>query len=204
MTDHTYGAWEKQREVDPETCSPHNWYADRLSNERVCVRCSTREPLPPRKIHETAVIGGPAQWRGHTTVFPVDIHPTATVGPLTQIDAGCERPTIIGAYTQVMGHVHVGHGVQIGRGCDIASGTVIAGEATLQDFIRVGIGALISPFVTIGDGARIGAGAVVVEDVPAGEVWVGNPAHKLRVLNSRELLWMMRTAQETAAWESAS
>ena len=34
--------------------------------------------------------------------------------------------------------------------------------------------------VTIGEGALIGAGSVVTKNVPAGEVWVGNPAKFLR------------------------
>ena len=33
---------------------------------------------------------------------------------------------------------------------------------------------------TIGENAMIGAGSVVTKDVPAGEVWVGNPAHFVR------------------------
>lgn len=41
----------------------------------------------------------------------------------------------------------------------------------------IGAGAVILPGLTIGPGALIGAGAVVTRDVPAGEQWIGNPAH---------------------------
>lgn len=40
----------------------------------------------------------------------------------------------------------------------------------------IGAGATILPGLTIGANAMIGAGAVVTKDVPAGEVWAGNPA----------------------------
>ena len=30
--------------------------------------------------------------------------------------------------------------------------------------------------ITIGEGAMVGAGSVVTQDVPAQEIWVGNPA----------------------------
>lgn len=44
---------------------------------------------------------------------------------------------------------------------------------------RIGARAIILASVhEIGDGAVVGAGAVVTHDVPAGEVWVGNPARK--------------------------
>ena len=44
----------------------------------------------------------------------------------------------------------------------------------------IGANATIICGVTIGENAMIGAGAVVTKDVPAGEVWVGNPAKFLR------------------------
>lgn len=44
----------------------------------------------------------------------------------------------------------------------------------------IGANATIVCGVIIGEKALIGAGAVVTKDVPAGEVWVGNPARKLR------------------------
>lgn len=40
----------------------------------------------------------------------------------------------------------------------------------------IGANATILGGVTIGPGAMIGAGSVVTRDVPAGELWVGNPA----------------------------
>ncbi|WP_269633919.1 acyltransferase [Pelomonas sp. BJYL3] len=40
----------------------------------------------------------------------------------------------------------------------------------------IGANATILGGVTIGEGALIGAGSVVTRDVPAGELWVGNPA----------------------------
>lgn len=40
----------------------------------------------------------------------------------------------------------------------------------------VGAGSTILPGLTIGENAMIGAGSVVTKNVPAGEVWVGNPA----------------------------
>ncbi len=40
----------------------------------------------------------------------------------------------------------------------------------------IGAGSTILGGVTIGEGAMIGAGSVVTKDVPAGELWLGNPA----------------------------
>ena len=44
----------------------------------------------------------------------------------------------------------------------------------------IGANATILCGITIGENAMIGAGSVVTKDVPAGEVWVGNPAEYLR------------------------
>lgn len=40
----------------------------------------------------------------------------------------------------------------------------------------IGANATILAGVTIGENALIGAGSVVTKDVPAGEIWIGNPA----------------------------
>ena len=40
----------------------------------------------------------------------------------------------------------------------------------------IGAGSVILPGITIGEGAFVAAGSVVTKDVPAGELWMGNPA----------------------------
>lgn len=44
----------------------------------------------------------------------------------------------------------------------------------------IGANATILAGITIGENAMVGAGCVVTKDVPANEVWVGNPARFLR------------------------
>lgn len=44
----------------------------------------------------------------------------------------------------------------------------------------IGSGATILCGVTIGDEAIVGAGSVVTKSVPAGQIWVGNPAQFFR------------------------
>lgn len=44
----------------------------------------------------------------------------------------------------------------------------------------IGANSTICPGVTIGEGSMIGAGSVVTKNVPAGELWLGNPAKFIR------------------------
>ena len=44
----------------------------------------------------------------------------------------------------------------------------------------VGAGSTLLPGITIGEKSMIGAGSVVTKNVPAGEVWVGNPARFIK------------------------
>ena len=53
-------------------------------------------------------------------------------------------------------------------------------QTTVKQGASIGAGSTILCGVTIGDHAIIGIGSVVTKDVPAGEVWVGNPARFLK------------------------
>jgi acyl-[acyl carrier protein]--UDP-N-acetylglucosamine O-acyltransferase len=133
-------------------------------------------------IHPTAVIGDPPEhrdWKPGDPMFAPMIAESARINAFVTVDAGLRGPTEIWDRVFLMAHVHIGHDARISYDCELAPGTVIGGHATLYPGVRCGIGVLVKPFVRIGPGARIGMGAVVTKDVPAGEVWVGNPARKL-------------------------
>ena len=93
---------------------------------------------------------------------------------------------------QIGGGLYIPHGVGIvvggttviGEDCTLLQGVTL-GEArfdrddcpTVGDRVTCGAGAKILGGISIGDDAFIGAGAVVLDDVPAGHVAVGVPAH---------------------------
>ena len=53
-------------------------------------------------------------------------------------------------------------------------------RTTIKQGASIGAGCTLLCGITIGENAMIGAGSVVTKDVPAGELWVGNPARFLR------------------------
>ena len=51
---------------------------------------------------------------------------------------------------------------------------------TIKKGASIGAGAVVLGGVNIGEKAMIGVGSVVTHDVPAGELWYGNPARFIR------------------------
>ena len=168
--------------------------------------------MRPTGIHATAVVGSPPEhreWQLGNKVFKPVIDQSARVNAFVTIDGGFKAPTRVGARSFIMAHCHVGHDAEIGEDCELAPGTVIGGHVKLGNKVRCGVGVLVKPFVKVGDGARLGMGAVVNRDVPAGEVWVGNPAEEIGDFKKRrhfmveleefQLEWMERDRETEKA-----
>ena len=49
-------------------------------------------------------------------------------------------------------------------------------KTTIKKFAVIGANATILGGITIGESALVGAGSVVTKDIPANEIWAGNPA----------------------------
>ena len=57
------------------------------------------------------------------------------------------------------------------------------GPVVIEDHVFIGAHSTILKGVTIGAGAVIGACSLVARDIPAGEIWAGNPARYVGLLN---------------------
>lgn len=83
--------------------------------------------------------------------------------------------------------IHIARGVRITVGSillthfmDVSTGTYLRGEIHIGENVHIGCNTVICKPVTIGANSIIGAGSVVTKDIPANEVWAGNPARFIR------------------------
>lgn len=152
------------------------WHAD-LTGLWPCGDGINPPPEGWPNISKSAVIGErPYHHAGDAGEgVPVLLNREVSIGALTVVAAGHKRNTVIGR-SYIGSQVHVGHDTVIGDGCDIHAGTIIGGFVTIEDDVKIGIGAKIRPHRKIGKGSYIGMGSVVTKDVPPGEVWFGSPA----------------------------
>ena len=116
------------------------------------------------------------------------VHPTASVpqgsslGPGTLLLAGVviTTPLRIGAHVVAMPNVLITHDDKIGDGVTFAGRASLGGGVTVEECAYIGQGASVREMICIGACAVVGMGSVVLQDVPAGEVWAGVPAKRIR------------------------
>ena len=58
-------------------------------------------------------------------------------------------------------------------------------QTVIRRGASIGAGSVILCGIEIGEGAMVGAGSVVTKNVPAGELWVGNPARFVKVIKEK-------------------
>lgn len=124
------------------------------------------------------------------------VFPEAVIGHNCNICANViiENDVVIGD------NVTIKSGVQLWDGITLCDNVFIGPNATftndryprsknpdwIMERITIGNGATIGanstilPGVKIGEKAMVGAGSVVTKDIPAGELWIGNPARFIR------------------------
>ena len=120
------------------------------------------------------------------------IFPEAKIGENCNICAGVliENNVVIG------NNVTIKSGVQLWNGITVEDNVFIGPNATFTNDIfprskqypecpmktvlkkgcSIGANATIIAGNTIGENSMVGAGSVVTKDIPAGEIWIGNPA----------------------------
>lgn len=76
----------------------------------------------------------------------------------------------------------------VGRGCTVGHGAILH-SCTLHDHAFVGFGARVLDGCTVATDGALAAGAVLTpgKTVRSGELWAGNPARLLRLLQPEEI-----------------
>lgn len=125
--------------------------------------------------------------------------------PKAKIGDNCN----ICSHCMIENNVHIGNNVTIKNGVQLWDGMSIEDDVfiganvtftndkyprskqafellsiTIKKGASIGAGCSVIGGITIGEGAMIGTGSVVTKDVPAGELWFGNPAKFIRKIDN--------------------
>lgn len=150
--------------------------------EALVCACVASPDDPLRRLALVERLALPAE-RYATLVHPAAVvAASASLGPGTVVHATTvlTADIEIGAHVALMPAVVLTHDDVVGDGVTCGAGARVAGGVTIGAGAYIGSGALLRESLTIGAGAVVGMGAVVTRPVPAGEVWAGVPAVRLR------------------------
>jgi UDP-2-acetamido-3-amino-2,3-dideoxy-glucuronate N-acetyltransferase len=128
----------------------------------------------------------------------VVVLPKATIGENCNICAHCfiENDVVVGNNVTVKCGVYLWDGIVLEDNVQIGPNVTFTNDkyprakqsfelkrTTVKKNASIGAASVILGGVTIGENALIGAGSVVTKDVPANELWLGNPAKFIRKID---------------------
>lgn len=116
-----------------------------------------------------------------------------SVGANSCIDRGAWDDTVVGEGSKIDNLVQVGHNCRLGRHVILAGHTGLSGSVTIGDGAQLGGRAGVTDHLSVGKGARIAAASMVINNVPDGETWGGQPARPMRRF-LRESVWLAKQA----------
>ncbi|MEV0451138.1 NeuD/PglB/VioB family sugar acetyltransferase [Streptomyces sp. NPDC050600] len=116
------------------------------------------------------------------------VHPTAVVSASSALGPGTvllahavlTAAVRVGRHVAVMPHTVLTHDDEVADFATLASGVRLGGGARIGRGAYLGAGALVREGTAVGAWSLVGMGSTVLADVPAGEVWAGSPARRLR------------------------
>lgn len=140
------------------------------------------------KIHESCFIAENA-----TVIGAVKLDKNVSVW-YGAVIRGDDDSIVIGENSNVQDnsviHNNQGYPVRIGKSVTIGHGAIIHG-AELEDYVLVGMGAILMDGVKVGKNSIIGAGALCTEGmvIPEGSVVVGSPAKVIKKSEERNHIY---------------
>lgn len=155
-------------------------------------------PNALQRIADDVQVGRDAVIRDFVNLYGCVIGERSKIGTFVEV----QRGAVIGADCKISTHSFICEGVYIERGVFIGHGVMFTNdrfpravnldgslqtdadwrvvETRVRERASIGSNATILCGVTIGESSIVGAGSVVTRDIPAGEIWAGNPARLFR------------------------
>lgn len=126
----------------------------------------------------------------------VVVLPGAVIGDRCNINAHCfiENDVIVGNNVTIKCGVYLWDGIRIADNVFVGPNVTFTNDrfprsgqypaefvkTVIEEGASIGAGSVLLCGITVGKNAMIGAGSVVTRDVPADELWFGNPARFIR------------------------
>ncbi|MGH7594185.1 MAG: acyl-ACP--UDP-N-acetylglucosamine O-acyltransferase, partial [Gemmatimonadales bacterium] len=125
-----------------------------------------------------SILGGPPQdlkYAGEPTW--VEVGEGTRIRECTTINRATNpaQPTSVGRHCFIMTYVHLAHDCHVGDGVIMANGTQLAGHVTVEDYVVVSGLVAVHQFARIGEYAFVGGMTRVSQDIPPFVKAVGNP-----------------------------
>lgn len=116
------------------------------------------------------------------------VHPSATVPDSCSVGAGSvllagtvlTASVTVGRHVVVMPNATLTHDDIVEDFATICAGVTLGGNVHVGRAAYLGMSACVRERLTVGDRATLGMGSVLLDDLPAGQTWVGNPAATIR------------------------
>jgi sugar O-acyltransferase (sialic acid O-acetyltransferase NeuD family) len=127
--------------------------------------------------------------------FATVVHPSVFVPGSCLVGAGSillasvvlTADVTIGAHVVVMPRVALTHDDVVDDYATLCAAVTLGGEVHVGYAAYLGMSSCIRQRLTVGDGSVLGMGSVLLSDLPAGETWVGAPAHPIPSLTTLSL-----------------
>lgn len=91
--------------------------------------------------------------------------------------------TKIGKCAMIKANTNIGHDVVCGDLSHVAMGATVVSCSTIGYCADIAVGSTMLAHTSIGDYAMLGAASLLTHHIPIGEIWVGNPARFMKIVN---------------------
>jgi sugar O-acyltransferase (sialic acid O-acetyltransferase NeuD family) len=155
-----------------------------LENECVAIGLVYEKSPLDRKLRESII----DYLKLTGCIFPSIVSSNSLICSSSQIDRGTmvlnnavvNSDCQIGEFCSINSSAVVEHDVKIGIDCHIGPNATVCGGVTINDNCFIGAGAVLIDDIEIGRNTIIGAGSTVVKNIGENQIWVGNPAKRIK------------------------